>query len=153
MRRPLESPTTQALLETQISADLPPIPADGARERVNGITHSIIGAAQKVSTKLGQGFLEKVYENALGLELRRTGLAVEHQRPVAVRYEGVIVGDYVPDLIVGNEVVVEVKTVDFLERAHRLQCINYLRATGLHVCLLLNFGTRRLEMRRLVMKF
>ncbi|APV48955.1 GxxExxY protein [Betaproteobacteria bacterium GR16-43] len=117
------------------------------------MTHSIIGAAQTVSTKLGQGFLEKVYENALGLELRKAGLTVEHQRPVAVTYDGVVVGDYLPDLIVENEVVVEVKTVDFLERAHRLQCVNYLRATGFRVCLLLNFGTRRLEVRRLVMRF
>jgi GxxExxY protein len=140
------SASSQALLETQISADT-------KRERVNGTTHSIIGAAHKVSTKLGQGFQEKVYENALGLELRRAGFAVEHQRPVPVMYEGVVVGDYVPDLIVDNEIVVEVKAVDFLERAHRLQCINYLRATDLRICLLLNFGTRRLEVRRLVMRF
>jgi GxxExxY protein len=143
----------QTSLETPIPAEEPPIPADMDRVRLDGVTHRIIGAAQTVSSKLGQGFLEKVYENALGLELRKAGLAVEHQRPVAVRYEGVIVGDYIPDLIVENQVVVEVKTVDFLERAHRSQAVNYLRATGLRVCLLLNFGQRRLEVRRLVMRF
>jgi len=141
------------LLGTLISADSPQISADMNRERVNATTHTIIGAAHKVSAKLGQGFLEKVYENALGLELRKAGLAIEHQRAVSVLYEGVIVGDFVTDLVVENEILVEVKAVDFLERPHRLQCINYLRATGLRVALLLNFGTRRLEVRRLVMRF
>jgi GxxExxY protein len=150
MRRLLEM---QASLETPIPADLPPIPADMDRERLDLMTRSIIGAAQAVSTNLGQGFLEKVYENALGVELRRRNLAVEHQRPFAVRYEGIVVGDYIPDLVVENEVIIEVKTVDFLERSHRLQCINYLRATNLRICLLLNFGQRRLEVRRLVMRF
>jgi GxxExxY protein len=140
-------------LETPIPADSPPIPADLDRERLDGMTRAIIGAAQTVSTKLGQGFLEKVYENALGVELRKLNFAVEHQRAFAVRYEGIVVGDYIPDLVVENEIVVEVKTVNFIERAHRLQCLNYLRATNLRVCLLLNFGQRRLEVRRLVMKF
>lgn len=144
MRRPLETP---------IPADLPPIPADMDRERINGITHLIIGAAQQVSTKLGQGFLEKVYENALAVELGKNELVVLSQPSVAVKYDGVVVGEYIPDLIVEDRIIVEVKAVDFLERAHRLQCVNYLRATGHRVCLLLNFGQRRLEVRRLVMKF
>jgi GxxExxY protein len=150
MRRSIETP---ASLETPISADPPPIPADMDRVRLDGMTRRIIGAAQTVSSKLGDGFLEKVYENALGLELRRAGMGVEHQRPFAVYYDGIVVGDYVPDLVVDNEIIVELKTVTVLERVHRLQCINYLRATNLRVCLLMNFGRRRLEVRRIVMKF
>ncbi|APV51304.1 GxxExxY protein [Betaproteobacteria bacterium GR16-43] len=117
------------------------------------MTHRIIGAAQSVSSRLGVGFLEKVYENALALELKRQDLTVLSQPSIAVTYEGEVVGEYIPDLIVAGEIVVEIKTVDFLSRAHRLQCINYLRATGLRVCLLLNFGQKRLEVRRLVMRF
>jgi len=150
MRKLLETPTS---LETPISADLPPIPADMNRAVLDEMTRRIIGAAQAVSSKLGVGFLEKVYENALGVELRRSGLAVEHQRPIVVLYDGVAIGDYIPDLVVENQIIVEIKSLPFLERAHRMQCINYLRATGLRVCLLLNFGQRRLEVRRLVMKF
>ena len=141
------------LLETPIPADLPPIPAEMDRARLDCITGQIIGSAQKVSAKLGQGFLERVYENALGVELAKLGLAFQHQRAIAVKYEGVVVGDYVPDLIVEDEIIVEVKTVDFLTRAHRLQCVNYLRATELRICLLLNFGQGSLEVRRLVMRF
>jgi GxxExxY protein len=102
---------------------------------------------------LGQGFLEKVYENALAVELRKTDYSVEHQRLVRVEYDGVIVGEYIPDLIVADAIIVEVKAVAFLDRVHRQQCVNYLRATGYRVCLLLNFGQRRLEVRRLVMNF
>jgi len=144
MRKPLETP---------ISAETPPIPAEMDRARLDDMTHRIIGAAQTVNFKLGQGFLEKVYENALAVELRKHALGVVSQPSVTVMYEGVAVGEYIPDLIVEDEIVLEIKTVSFLERAHRLQCINYLRATGLRICLLFNFGQRRLEVRRLVMKF
>ncbi len=99
------------------------------------------------------GFLEKVYENALCLELRILNLNVEQQRPVDVRYQEAIVGEYVTDILVDSAVVIEVKAVDHLSTIHRAQCIHYLRATGYRVCLLLNFGNARLEMRRFVMKF
>jgi GxxExxY protein len=143
----------ERFLEPQISADGPQMSADLDRTRINAVTHAIIGAAQKVSAKLGQGFLERVYKNALGLELRKLGLAVEHQKSISVRYDNVVVGDYVADLMGADEVIVEIKVVDCLSRPHRLQCINYLRATGLRVGLLLNFGPRRLEVRRLVSRF
>ena len=113
----------------------------------------IIGRAQKVSRVLGCGFLEKVYENALCLELGRTGLVVRQQEPLHVRYETEIVGNYVVDVLVQGKIVVELKTVDFISRAHKQQCLNYLRATGLRLCLLLNFGCRSLEVRRVVNHF
>jgi GxxExxY protein len=124
--------------------------ADGHLERVNGITAGIIGAAQQVSSRLGCGFLEKVYENALRVELRRRGLQVDQQRPVEVRYCDEVVGYYVADLMVEGTVVVELKATRGIDPVHEAQCMNYLRASGKSVCLLLNFGRPRLEVRRIV---
>ena len=140
-------------LETPMNADAPPIAADMAREDLDSLTRKIIGAAFRVSAVLGAGFLEKVYENALLLELRKAGLGVEQQRPVQVWYDGAIVGDYITDLLVDNRVVVEVKAITGLERAHYSQCANYLRAMDLRVCLFLNFGKPRLELKRIVRNF
>ena len=121
-----------------------------AAERLNGITHAIIGAAQKVSSVLGSGFLEKVYENALCWELRKLGLAVDQQCGVDVLYDGRVVGQYVPDLLVASNVVVEIKASESVDRSHRAQCINCLRATDHRICLLLNFGRPRLQIARIV---
>jgi GxxExxY protein len=112
-------------------------------------TRSIIGAAMKVHGRLGMGFVEKVYENALLFELERSGLAVERQKSMEVLYEDRIVGQFVADLVVEGRVIVELKAVTSLCDEHRAQCVNYLRATGLNVCMLLNFGRRRLEYKRL----
>ena len=136
-----------------MAADSPPIAANLERERLDSITREIIGAAQRVSSKLGEGFLEKVYENSLAVELGKSCYHVEHQRSVLVEYEGTIVGEYIPDLIVEDEIFVEVKAVTGLDHIHKQQCINYLRATGFRVCLLLNFGRSSLEVRRLVNRF
>jgi GxxExxY protein len=136
-----------------MNADTTPIAADLERERLDAISGRIIGSGHAVSSKLGTGFLEKVYENALALELRERGAAVEQQRPVQVFYKGQVVGDYIPDLIVEDSIIVEVKAVVGLERVHRQQCINYLRATDFRVCLLMNFGIPRLDVERLVWKF
>jgi len=124
--------------------------ADGYLERVNGITSRIIGAAQHVSSGLGCGFLEKVYENALRVELRRRGLQVDQQRPVEVRYRDEVVGHYFADLMVEDTVVVELKATRAIDPVHESQCMNYLRASGKPVCLLLNFGRPRMEVRRIV---
>jgi GxxExxY protein len=91
------------------------------------------------------GFLEKVYENALAPELRKAGLAVTQQPGIVVCYDGVVVGQYAVDLLVEETVMVELKAVKTLDGA---QCINYLKATGLPLCLLLNFGKSRIEIRR-----
>ena len=115
------------------------------------LTGPIIGSAMIVSNALGAGFLEKVYENALVHQLRKIGLAVAQQRGVTVMYDGIIVGDYAVDLLVQESVIVELKAIKVVAGIHRAQCINYLRATGLQVCLLLNFGNPRLEIKRVVL--
>ena len=97
------------------------------------------------------GFLEKVYENALGHELRLAGLATRQQHGIRVMYDGVAVGDYAVDLLVEGSLLVELKCVKALDNIHSAQCLNYLRATGLHLCLLLNFGRPRLEIRRIAL--
>ena len=127
--------------------------ADEKRKQLDRVTAKIIGAAQRVSSALGIGFLEKVYENALAIELRKGGVLVKQQPLLKVFYEGEIVGEYAADLIVENEVVVELKAVRALDKVHQAQCMNYLRATKLTVCLLLNFGTSRLQVKRIVNGF
>ena len=99
--------------------------------------------------ELGTGFLEKVYENALIHELRKSGLAVSPQHRMVVLYDGVEVGAYTADLLVEDSVLVELKAARALDDVHRAQCLNYLKASGLNLCLLLNFGRPRLEIKRL----
>ena len=140
-------------MKAPMNADTTPMAADLDRERLDVYSGPIIGAAQRVSTWLGSGFLEKVYENSLRHELECKGLAVEQQVPVKVFYREQLVGDYVPDLLVERSILVEIKAISALDRIHRQQCINYLRATGHRVCLLLNFGQSRLQVDRLVWKF
>ena len=136
-----------------MNADAPPIAAETTREELDSLTRQIIGAAFRVSSTLGQGFLEKVYENSLVHELRKAGLHVEQQRPVQVRYDGEIVGDYITDILVERSIVLEITASEGLDRSHYSQCANYLRATGLRVCLLLNFGNPRLQLKRIVRNF
>jgi len=116
-------------------------------ERPNGTTEQIIGCAFKVSNILGCGFAEKVYENAMAHELRKLGLSFRQQWPIAVKYDGIIVGEYVADLLIEELVLVELKSVRSIDDAHMAQCLNYLAATGMPVCLLLNFG-KKVEVKR-----
>ena len=115
---------------------------------VNAVTERIIGCAYKVASKLGCGFLEKCYENALAHELRRAGLRVEQEVRLKVWYDEIVVGEYVADLIVEGIVLVELKAIQGLDPIHSAQCINYLAATKLPICLLINFG-RRVEVKRI----
>jgi len=119
-------------------------------DRVNDLSGRVIGCAFTVLNTLGAGFLEKVYENALAHELRAAGLGIVQQCGVKVYYHDVLVGEYFADLLVEDVLLVELKTVKALDDAHRMQCTNYLKATGLHLCLLLNFGKSRLEVKRIV---
>jgi GxxExxY protein len=114
------------------------------------VTEKIIGAAFNVLNKLGAGFLEKVYENSLSFELRRSSLLVEPQKLFPVKYEGVIVGEYQADLVVAGKVVVQCKAVSNVDSIHEAQLMNYLKASGVHVGLLINFGRPKLQYRRLV---
>ena len=115
------------------------------------ITRGILGCAIKVSNTLGVGFLEKVYENALVIELRRGGFVAEQQVPLQVRYSDVVVGEYFVDILVNEVVLLELKVAKSFDENHQAQMINYLKATGLNVGLLLNFGTPRLGIKRMVL--
>jgi len=106
------------------------------------LTEVIIRAFYKVYNVLGYGFLEKVYENAMLIELRNMGLFVEKQYRIKVFYEGQIVGDYFADLIVEKTVIIELKACECLHEDHEYQLINYLKATEIEVGLLLNFGKK-----------
>jgi GxxExxY protein len=120
------------------------------RERINQVTEVIIGCAYRVANTLGHGFLEKVYENALAHEIRKAGLRVQQQQSIHVRYDSVVVGDYIADLLVEETVIVELKAVQSLDDSARAQCVNYLKATGHEVCLLINFGQPRVEVKRII---
>ena len=111
------------------------------------ITGQIIKAFYKVNNILGFGFLEKVYENAMKLELINMGLKVEQQKNIRVYYEGAEVGDYYADMIVNDVVIIELKAAENLCEEHESQLINYLKATSMEVGLLLNFG-KKAEFRR-----
>jgi GxxExxY protein len=102
------------------------------------LTEKIIGCAYEVGNVLGNGFLEKVYENALSHELRKKGLQVEQQRTIPVYYDQIVVGEYVADLLIEECILVELKTIKNIEDIHRAQCIHYLKATGLKLCLLID---------------
>lgn len=119
-------------------------------EKLERMTETVIGCAYTVQNVLGNGFLEKVYENALVHELRKQGLECKQQYGIEVQYDGVCVGEYFADILVGNEVVVELKAVKALAPEHTAQTLNYLKATGKRVALLLNFATPRVEKKRIV---
>jgi len=105
------------------------------------LTKIIIGCAFKVHNALGPGFLEKVYENALRIELTKQGLKVRQQEPIRVHYDGQVVGDFIADLWVEDRVIVELKAVQTLAKVHEVQLVNYLTATGIDIGLLINFGS------------
>ena len=123
------------------------------RSYLDEVSHRIIGCAHRVSNSLGSGFLEKVYENALALELRQEGLEVQQQHPIEVVYRQIPIGAFNADLLVQSCILVELKATKALTELHVAQCMNYLKATGLCVCLLMNFGTNRITIRRVVSGF
>jgi GxxExxY protein len=106
----------------------------------DNFTQKIIACAYKVHNALGSGFLEKVYENALRIELEKLGLNIKQQEPINVTYEGQVVGEYYADLWVDGRVVIELKAIQTLTQRHEVQLVNYLTATGIDSGLLLNFG-------------
>lgn len=114
------------------------------------ITREIIGCAYRVYNAMGFGFLESVYEKCLIIELRQTMLRVESQKAIPVTYAGHSVGDFTADLVVEEKVIVELKSVQRLVKAHEVQLVNYLVATGLPVGLLINFGEEKVEVKRKV---
>jgi GxxExxY protein len=118
-------------------------------DAINALTEKIIGCAFRVSNGLGCGFLEKVYENALVHELIKSGLRAEAQKELRVYYDGVDVGEFATDIVVEDLIILEIKATTAHNDAFTAQCLNYLKATGLPICLLLNFGRPRLDIKRL----
>lgn len=116
---------------------------------LNALSEKVIGCCYTISNTLGSGFLERVYENALTHELRKLGLKVEMQRPLHVIYDGVLVGEYFADLLVEDILLIELKACSGFNDIHKAQCINYLNSTRLPLCLLINFGRPRVEIKRI----
>lgn len=114
-------------------------------------SYEIVGAAIRVWKSLGHGFLEKVYENALAIELRNRECRVEQQKPIKVYYEGHVVGDYLADIVVNDSILLEIKCAKAIADKHVAQTLNYLKATGIRLGVILNFGPEGLEHKRLVM--
>lgn len=111
------------------------------------ITEKIIGCAYRVYNTMGFGFLESVYEKCLLIEVKKAGIEAESQCPITVYYEGEVVGEFIADIVVGD-IIIELKSVTRLVKAHEVQLVNYLVATGNPVGLLINFGEQKVEVKR-----
>lgn len=116
----------------------------------NDITEKIIGCAYKVFNSLGSGFLEKVYENALKIELEHMGFKVKQQYPIKVCYRDLVVGEYFADLFIEDKIIVELKVAKEVNKIHEIQLVNYLKATGIRVGLLIYFTDRIIIKRKIV---
>ncbi len=113
------------------------------------LSYRIIGLAMQVHRELGFGFLEKVYENAMMLLFRKEMMKAAQQAPIVVYFQGAVVGEYFADILVDEQLILELKSVDKISDAHRAQALNYLKATGKKLAIILNFGKERLEYERL----
>ena len=118
---------------------------------VNEITYAINGAVFEVNRVLGPGFLEKVYENALLIELRERGLKAENRVPIKVFYKNKVVGEYIADILVEEKVILELKAVERLKKIYEAQLLNYLKATEIQIGLLINFTHPKAEIKRMVL--
>jgi GxxExxY protein len=125
-------------------------PQSEERSALEALVQTVIGAAYEVSNILGAGFLEKIYERALLEELGLRGLRVQAQAPFPVAYKGKHIGTYAADLVVEDRLLVEVKCVEHFSNEHLAQCINYLKASGLHLALLINFRRTKVDWQRVV---
>ena len=114
------------------------------------LTEKIIGCAYKVYNRMGYGFLESVYEKCLLIELKKAGLSVTAQKPITVFYDNEVVGEFVADLIVEDTIILELKSVRRIIRAHEVQLVNYLVATRKPIGLVINFGEQKVEIKRKV---
>ncbi len=123
------------------------------RQLENDLTNTIIGCAYTVSNTLGVGFLEKIYENALLIELKKTGLNVEQQQAIKVHYNNTVVGDFYCDLLVNSMVIIELKACKAIDDSHLAQCMNYLKACNIKLGLIINFGKPKVEVKRVILGF
>ncbi len=120
------------------------------QDYLNKISEKIIGCAFTVSNTLGSGFLEKVYQNALVIELLNEGLEVEKEKAITIFYQGKVVGEYFSDILVNQQIIIETKAVQSLNEIHQAQLLNYLKATKLPLGLLINFGTPKVQIKRML---
>ncbi len=114
------------------------------------LTEKIIGTAFEVYKILGYGFLEKIYKKSLIYELKLKNIQTEEEYPIRVKYKNKIVGDYFADLFIEKKVIIEIKTEEYYNKIHEAQLLNYLKATGVRIGLLLNFGRMKCEFKRLI---
>ena len=115
------------------------------------LAYQIVGLAMQVHTRLGNGFLEKVYENALMVLLHKAGIDAVQQAPITVLFDGESIGTYYADILVENKIILELKTVSEISDSHKAQALNYLKATGLNLAMVFNFANPRLEYQRVVL--
>lgn len=115
------------------------------------LSYEVVNAAIAVWKTLGHGFLEKVYENALCIELTKRSIPYVQQQPIKVHYEGQCVGDYMADIIVDDKIILELEAAKAINDAHVVQVLNYLKATGLRLGLVLNFGVEKMDFKRLIL--
>ena len=114
------------------------------------LVYEVVGCAMKVHRELGYGFLEKVYENSMMVLLNKNNIKAKQQFPVSVHFENVVVGEYFADFMIEDKILVELKTVEKITDVHFAQVLNYLKATGIKLGLLINFGPRKLEYERII---
>ena len=115
------------------------------------LSYKIVGLAMEAHNELGNGFLEKVYENALMILFEENGIRASQQYPIPVRFHGHIIGDYFADILVEDSIILELKAQDRITEVHKAQALHYLKATNFRLALLINFGKHRLEYERLVL--
>ncbi|MGD8471787.1 MAG: GxxExxY protein [Desulfobacteraceae bacterium] len=115
------------------------------------LSYQIIGLAMEVHGKLGFGFLEKVYENAMMVLFRRENILAVQQAPIQVHFERQVIGSYIADILVDEKIILELKCVEMITNVHRTQALNYLKATQKRLAIILNFAKKRLEYERLVL--
>ena len=118
---------------------------------MNEVTYKINGAIFEVNRILGSGFLEKVYQRALLIELRKRGLKAQSEVPIQVLYKGNMVGDYFADIVVEDGIILELKAIEKFQKVHEAQLLNYLKATGMHIGFLINFTHPKAEIKRMVL--
>ena len=116
----------------------------------NNLSRHVIGCAIEVSNTLGPGYFEKIYEKSLCIEFEKNGICFQSQKPVNVIYKGSLVGEYIADIVVEDKLLLELKAVSALCSEHEAQLMNYLKATGLKIGLLLNFGEKSLKYKRFI---
>jgi len=133
-----------------LSYELTQMDTNGKKILYKDLSYAIVGLAMQVHNKLGYGFLEKVYENALMVQFRRKEIKAKQQAPITVYFNREVVGDYYADILVEDKIIIELKTAEKISGAHRAQVLNYLKATGLQLAILLNFGKEKLEYERFI---